>query len=112
MSKYNCDKCDYHTNYESKYKIHLTTLKHTGGERKKRDKKDIQTYNCDKCYYKTSNKNVFDNHLLVKHSDIDVKKTKLKYYCEYCDIGSMHKSVYNKHILTDNHKKMIEFKKK
>ena len=57
--KYNCEKCDYHTNSSSNYKKHLLTPKHNGkiSVNNKTKNTDSKTYKCEKCgkLYKARN---------------------------------------------------------
>jgi len=83
--KYNCEKCDYHTNSSSNYKKHLLTPKHNGkiSVNKKSKNTDSKTYKCEKCgkLYKARNSLWYHKKrciILPPISESSVKENKLE----------------------------------
>ena len=100
--KYNCEKCNYHTNAKSLYDKHIITGKHLTGKRHERcDKKMIDK--CPHCEYKTNTMTNMLQHMLNNHSTKNERKEKFKYYCEYCDYGTFGKKLFENHKLTQKH---------
>ena len=101
--KYNCDRCDFHTNAKSLYEKHKITGKHMTGKRTERcDKKLLDK--CPNCDYTTISNTNMKLHILNNHSTKKERKEKFNYYCEHCDYGSFGKTLYNKHINSEKHK--------
>jgi hypothetical protein len=104
--KFNCDKCNYHTNISSSYKKHLEGTLHITGKRKiRKDKQQTEDfYKCDKCDYTTINEHNYKSHMLNNHSSREDKKAGFKYYCEACDFGTYIEPCYKTHLETKKHK--------
>jgi hypothetical protein len=105
--KYNCDKCDYHCNYESEWIKHTNTELHKTGIKKKRsDYKE--PFKCEVCDYKSKNKTSLKKHYLHEHANKEERKKQYKFYCDNCDYGCFYDYEYDNHLNTDKHKKTIE----
>lgn len=101
--RYNCDKCDFHTNALSLYEKHLLTGKHKTGKRTQRCDKKMPD-KCPNCDYICVNNVIMKQHILNKHSTKDQREKEFKYYCKYCDYGSFAEMLYKKHLNSEKHK--------
>lgn len=70
---YNCEMCDFNTNFKQAYKHHII-LKHT-------PKEAIKTYTCQHC-----EKEFLLSHKLQKH--LKTHSSKRNYFCSMCDYSS------------------------
>lgn len=105
--KYNCQKCNYHTNHTASWKNHINTILHKTGKRKTRsDKKDM--VKCSHCEYKSSTKTNLKQHILNEHRTKEERKIGFKYYCKYCDYGTFAKTFYDLHLNTAKHINFID----
>ncbi len=105
--KYNCEKCNFHSNYLTSWKNHKETELHKTGKRKTRS--DKKSSKCQQCDYKSTGSTNLKQHVLNEHSNKEERKKGFKYYCEYCDYGTFAISFYNKHLNTDKHSNFIKF---
>jgi len=106
--KYNCQKCNYHTNYTTSWKTHINTTLHKTGTRKTRsDKKNIAK--CPQCDYQSFGNTNLKQHILNDHCTKEERKIGFKYYCEYCDYGTFAKTFYDAHLNTVKHINFINF---
>jgi hypothetical protein len=104
--KYNCERCNYRCNENSKWEKHINTEKHKTGKNKKRS--DYEgPYNCEICNYETENKSTFLQHRLNYHSTKEERAKEFKYYCKVCDYGTISKDILDKHNLTEKHKRKV-----
>jgi len=104
--KFKCEKCNYYTKYESHWKLHINTVLHQTGRRKKRsDTKE--EHKCEKCNYKSKNIINLKQHKLNEHGTKEEREKEFKYYCEYCDIGSFSIDIMERHKNTEKHKNII-----
>lgn len=102
MSKFNCDKCDFHTNYQSLWTRHISTQLHKTGTKKTRSDKKCPD-KCPHCdYTSTRNLNIVQ-HTLNTHATKEERKQKFKYYCEICDFGTFTKRFYDSHVKSQKH---------
>ena len=110
--KYNCDKCDIHTNANSVWIKHIETELHKTGKRKTRTDKKISE-KCPSCEYRTKSINNINmrQHILNAHSTKEERTEKFKYYCEHCDYGCFANPQIIKHNNTIKHKYNIEILK-
>jgi hypothetical protein len=109
--KYNCEKCDFHTNANSLYEKHLITGKHKTGQRSGRcDKKLLDK--CPECDYTSISNTNMNLHILNNHSSKEKREKELKYYCKNCDYGTFAESMYKKHLESDKHKLIETFANK
>lgn len=100
--KFACDKCQFFTNYKSKWDKHeRTTLHQTGKKKVRSDKKRIDK--CTKCDYTSSEITNMTQHILNEHGSLEEKKEGFTYYCEYCDYGTFAKTLEDKHKQTKKH---------
>jgi hypothetical protein len=104
--KYTCIKCNFRTQYESHWNLHINTELHKTGRRKKRSDATGEC-KCDKCDYKSINVVNVKQHKLNEHCSKEERKEGFKYYCEYCDIGSFSEDMFNKHKNTKKHINII-----
>ena len=102
--KYNCERCNYKCNENSKWDKHINTEKHKTGKNKKRSDYG-GPYKCEICNYETENKSTFLQHKLNYHSTKEEREKEFKYYCKACDYGTISKDILDKHNLSDKHKK-------
>jgi hypothetical protein len=102
--KYNCEKCNYHTNIKQLIKKHEETILHKTGERGKK-KKTINKYKCDKCEYKTYNNKNYLLHKLNNHSTKEERIKEFKHYCDKCDFGCFTINSFTKHENSQGHKR-------
>lgn len=106
--KYNCQKCNFHSNYTTSWKNHLKTSLHITGTRKTRsDKKPITK--CQQCEYQSTGTTNLKQHNLNEHCTKAERKVGFIYYCEYCDYGTFAKTFYSKHLDTEKHLNFIKF---
>ena len=100
--RYKCEKCEFYTNAQSAYKIHVSSEKHTNGKRAIRcDKKYPEK--CPKCNYKPTGYTTFLQHTLINHSTKEERKEKFPYFCEKCDYGTFSEKYFDNHKKTDKH---------
>ena len=102
--KYNCERCNYKCNENSKWDKHINTEKHKTGKNKKRSDYG-GPYKCEICNYETGNKSTYLQHKLNYHSTKEEREKEFKYYCKACDYGTISKDILDKHNLSDKHKK-------
>jgi hypothetical protein len=93
--KYYCEKCNFGCNYESAWKHHEISIKHTGIKDKQYN---FKPKTCDKCEYQTLCSSNLKLHKLNHHSTQEERKTGFKYYCEECDYGIFGKKLFEKHL--------------
>ena len=106
--RFNCDKCNYHTNEKGRFIKHCNSGIHKNGVRKTRsDKKEI--FKCKLCYFESKIYTNYKTHILNNHSTEEEKKNDFNYYCKYCKFGVMAQSLYKKHLLTKKHQKIVEY---
>lgn len=103
--KYNCEKCDYHTNTESAWNIHINREKHKTGKNKRRSDAHEGSYKCEKCGYETLNYTVHLQHQLNNHSTIEERRLGYRYYCESCDYGAFYEEIINHHNKSEKHRR-------
>ena len=103
ICKFNCEKCNYSTNFKYSWNKHCNTILHKTGKRKIRKDRIQENYICNKCDYITTNKNNYLTHILNNHSKKEERKEKFKFYCEKCDFGVFVKSSFEKHLITKKH---------
>lgn len=103
--KYNCERCNYRCNENSKWDKHINTEKHKTGKNKKRSDYKEEPYKCNICEYKTRNNALYKQHTLNYHSTKEEREKEFKYYCKACDYGTISKNILDKHNLSDKHKK-------
>ena len=100
-SKFYCEVCNYKTDYNSKYQLHIKTEKHKRSGKKKE-------YLCKSCNYKTTislwnlKMHVSANHLTKE------EREKSKYYCKDCDSIFFSPLYYNNHLKSILHKTNTE----
>lgn len=102
--KFNCDKCNYHTNIMISYNKHLEGTLHKTGKRKTRSDRKKDIYKCDLCEYSSTNEHNYKTHFLNNHSTKEERKKQFTYYCDRCDFGNFIESCYETHINTKKHK--------
>lgn len=104
--KFNCEKCNYHTNISSSYTKHISGTFHNTGKRKIRSdrKQQEDIYRCNKCDYNSINEYNYKAHYLNNHGTREDKKKEFKYYCEICDFGTFIEQTYTAHVKTKKHK--------
>ena len=108
MSKFNCDKCDFHTDHKTMWSRHISTELHKTGQKKSRSDKK-RPDKCPQCDY-TSNRNLnIVQHILNTHATKEERKAKFKYYCEICDFGTFTKRFYDSHIKSQKHVNFTAF---
>lgn len=103
--RYNCEKCDFHTNNESSWKVHLEREKHKTGKNKKRCDAHDGMYKCESCEYETANKLTYLQHKLNKHSNYEERRDGFRYHCESCDYGTFSKDLFKNHNESEKHKR-------
>jgi hypothetical protein len=103
--KFTCKACNYNSNYESKYKQHLETLKHKNNGILVRKKPELKK--CDKCNFTSTHNEGFKTHYLTKHSSKEEKEKEFTYYCKLCDFGTFSKSLIEIHNNSKKHKNLI-----
>jgi hypothetical protein len=108
--KYNCDKCNFHTNIKSMWEKHILSGKHTTGIRSTRSDKKLLDQ-CPDCDYKPKSYVNMRHHILNFHSKKEDRKKEFTFYCENCDFGAFVKHSYDKHLVSDKHKKTQLYKK-
>ncbi|QKF94360.1 zinc finger C2H2-type protein [Fadolivirus algeromassiliense] len=110
-TKFNCDQCGFHTNYESKWKAHCETELHKTGKRKTRSDKKLLD-KCSFCDYKATNNTTLKQHVLNHHSSKEERKSQFTYYCEYCDCGTFAKPLHENHLKSKKHLRFLSYNKK
>lgn len=105
--KYICDQCDFKCNAPSVWAIHIETIKHKTGKKKRRSDY-MEPYKCGKCEYKTKNKINFTQHTLNSHATKEEREKGFKFYCKICDFGTFSKDFFDNHCNNIKHKKRIE----
>lgn len=101
--KYNCEKCEFYTNSQAAYKIHIISGKHASGKRTLRcDKRYPEK--CPNCDYEPKSNTNYLQHTLIYHSTKEIRKEKFPYYCEKCDYGSYAKQSFETHKSSKRHK--------
>ncbi len=91
-----CECCNYKAKCQSEFNKHLKSQKHA----RKGVKKDYKCESCD--YFATTHWNL-KMHVVLKHYDLEQKKT-LKYYCELCDNVNFSNLYYQNHLKSTLHK--------
>ena len=112
--KYNCDKCDYHTNFLSNFSRHKKSKKHKKKyelelELKEKTNKN-KRFSCELCSYYTNNQNGLSQHKRTKKHKKNLKEKKLIYNCEICNFGTNNQSEFIKHH-NDKHTKREDLDK-
>jgi len=106
--KFNCQQCDFHCNFESKWKIHCDTGLHKTGKKKTRtDKKLLDK--CTFCDYKATNNTTMKQHILNHHKTKEERKGQFTHYCEYCDFGTFAKPLYDNHLKSKKHTRFLGY---
>jgi hypothetical protein len=101
-NKYKCEQCNYECKYLAQWNIHIDTVLHKTGKRKKRtDTKE--PFKCENCDYKTKNNTTMKTHKLTEHSNKKERNKEFKYYCKYCDFGTFSKDIMERHNNTQKH---------
>lgn len=103
--KFGCEECGFHTNYKSKWELHIQTEKHKTGKRKERSDKKCPK-NCPNCKYTTRSNAGMRVHILTNHSTQEDRKKEFTYYCAACDYGTFCKFSHDNHLQTNKHKRM------
>ncbi len=104
--KYNCDCCQFYTNYISAWEKHEETEKHKSGgiQRKiRRDKKIREEIKCNICDYKHIREDCIKSHILNNHSTKEQRKGEYKYYCDKCDFGTFSNQRFSEHLICKTH---------
>ena len=109
--KYNCNKCNFNSNYLSQWNKHISTEFHKTGKRKIRSDKKYNE-KCSYCEYVTNGNTNMKQHILNEHGTSEERKSKFKYYCDYCDYGTFAKSFFEKHKQTKKHNTFMRFTEK
>lgn len=94
-----CELCNFSTNRNATWLIHIESEKHKRGGQKK-------STNCDLCNYEAKLYWNVKIHKLYKHSTKE-EREKCKYYCKECDTVLLCKSYYDKHNNSITHKNQI-----
>jgi hypothetical protein len=106
--KYNCEYCNYHTDYISLWNKHIETEKHIYGKRKQRN--DIKDeHKCSKCSFHSKNFTNYRQHYLNYHGTREERERGFKYYCNICDYGTFSDTFYEKHLETYRHQRLERF---
>lgn len=103
--KFHCKKCEFDTNYKSKWEIHIDSELHKTGKKKIRSDK-IRIEKCPECEYESKINTNMRQHILIKHSTTEDREKEFTYYCKYCDYGTFAKSLYQIHKKTKKHRQI------
>lgn len=101
--RYNCFKCNYHSNSNAAYKIHISTEKHLTGKKATRCDKKYPN-KCFLCNHEPSSYNNYMQHTLIYHSTKEDRKKYFYYYCDKCDYGCFAIKSFNIHTDSKKHK--------
>jgi hypothetical protein len=101
--KFNCEKCDYHTNKQGNFSRHLKTKKHKKNYEKEIEKEENKNkklkYSCELCDYYTNNKLGFYQHKRTKKHKKNIELNKKEYNCNICNkFGTDDQNKYLEHI--------------
>ena len=112
--KFNCEKCNYHTNKTQYFSIHKKTKKHQKNyevELQIEDnKRTSKKYHCDYCNYYTDNHRGMYQHKKTKKHIKNIEEKKKIYNCEECkDYGTNDQSEFLKHY-KEKHMKQSDYK--
>jgi hypothetical protein len=99
--KFVCEKCNIGSNFESLYKRHLKSTKHTGVRAVRKDKKVLDK--CPHCDYKINNTVGLQSHILNHHATKQERKDGFKFYCEKCDVGMFAEAYWKQHLKSKRH---------
>ena len=100
--KYQCNICNYNTNYPSEWLKHIETKKHKAKGVKPPPK-------CDICDYESSSHWNIKIHKLSQHATIE-ERAKQKYYCGTCDQVFFCKLYYDTHMMSKKHQNVFKIK--
>ena len=90
-----CKLCNYETNHNQNWFVHIRSEKHLRNGNKKSTK-------CDLCNYESISHWNINIHKKTTHLPKE-EKEKLKYYCKVCDFVLLCPSYFNKHINGKHH---------
>ena len=113
--KFNCEKCDYHTNNNSYYCNHKKTKKHKKNYEVElileENKRTSKKYHCEYCNYYTNNKSSNSQHKKSKKHQKNIEEKKKIYNCEdkKCNYGTNNQSEFLKHY-EEMHMKPSDYK--
>ena len=113
--KFNCEKCNYHTNTNSYYSIHKKSKKHKKNyevELKiEENKRTSKKYHCEYCDYYTDCRSGYSIHKRTKKHKKNIEENKKIYNCEECHgkYATNNQSDFLKHY-KENHIKQSDYK--
>ena len=92
---FDCEDCNYHTNYKHNYKKHMSTKKHM------KNLNNSIKYECKECEYETPVHSNYKRHMSGERHVNDAKK---EFTCEECEYSTHIACNYQKHLTTKKHR--------
>jgi hypothetical protein len=112
--KYNCEKCNYHSNRKDGFLQHKRTKKHKKNHELElelnQNTKNNKKYHCEYCNYHTNNKVGLYQHKRTKKHKKNVEENTLIYNCEICNYGTNNQTEFITHH-NDKHTKKEDLDK-
>jgi hypothetical protein len=106
--KYNCEKCNYHSNSKHNFYRHKKSKKHLKNYKDEIELENIDNkekkYHCEWCKYYTNSKSCFSHHKRTKKhkKKMEELEEKYNYHCQKCDYKTNDDTAFINHY-QDNH---------
>jgi hypothetical protein len=114
--KFNCEKCDYHSNNNMYYLQHKRSKKHQRNYKEEieieNEKNKNKKYQCKLCNFFTDKINSFSQHKRTKKHKKNEEENKMTYNCEECNgkYKTNNQSEFMKHY-KEKHMKKSDYKR-
>src|SRR6185437_12840425 len=100
--KYNCGRCQYSTDDEETWEMHLSGVIHAMSEEKMLQRL-TKKYYCEICDCTILYSNNYKKHLETKQHIEAAGKGKFKYNCNKCDFNTNSNTSWQSHLKSDKH---------
>jgi len=108
MTRFNCEKCDFHGDHKGKFEDHKRSKKHKMNYNID-DTDEEYKHNCLPCNYHTHNGGHFRRHCLSdKHkintkNNTDNKEISYDFNCENCNFHTNFEYKFDEHVESEKH---------